>query len=491
MKHFARTSRALAIALFLSVAFAAGAQETGAGQDIEMDLDALFGDEVIESESATPVTTDPVSAALKSESVRIGGSFSGSLSTSMDWDNASDIFDPNTIGLSPSVRASLFFDGRPTEDFRVLGSIKTAWPFTTKKILAPGTVYLKDNNPYTDGDQPGNNIFNESISTSALSIFELFSDISLNDNVYVRFGKSTVKWGVGYFWSPADVINLSAIDVLDAGAQREGPVNVRVLIPMTGTQNNFYLYTILDENNIDFNTTALAGKAEFLISMYELGVGAYYRYDTAERGMVTFTGPLGDFDIFGEAIVSRGSAKTFATSIDAIAPYIHSQPSDETRETFYFSASTGFRYSDSNSNFSLVGQYYYNGEGYSKSEKDSLVNQGEATITVLNSINPTLAGALKGGLAGLIYGSGQHYVAMNLSKGKLFSDDLSIALTTVANLSDWSGFVRPSFNYVVHNNLSLNLSSNFVFGSSDSEYTYLAQGNLVSISLGATVSGSF
>ncbi|MDP2790876.1 MAG: hypothetical protein Q8O15_03860 [Rectinemataceae bacterium] len=446
--------RVLAITFLLFLAFSAGAQDTGSDQDLEMDLDALFGEEVVEIEAGVSVNRDPVSAALKSESVRIGGSYSGSLATSMDWNSDSEIFDPKTISVSPAVKATLFFDGRPTEDFRVYGSMKTALPL------------------------------------SSASIFELFSDVTLDDKVFIRFGKSTVKWGVGYFWSPADVINLTGIDVLDTGAQREGPVNVRIHLPMAGTQNNFYLYTIFDENDVDFDTTALAAKAEFLIGMYELGIGAHYRYDTAERGMITLTGPIGDMDVFGEAMVSRGSSKTFATSIDTTPPYIHSRSSDETREAFYFSASTGFRYSNSNSNFSLLGQYYYNGEGYSKTKKAALVDQGESVIAVFSG-NPTITGQLRGRLAGLIYGSGRHYAAISLSKSKLFSDDFSTSMTIVANLSDLSGFVRPSFNYAVHDNLSLNLSSNFVFGASDSEYAYLAQGNMVSISLGATVSGSF
>jgi len=493
MNHRTRFAglQVLVVTLLLFVTFTAGAQDIGSDQDLEMDLDSLFGEELVEIEAAAPVNSDPVSAALTSESVRIGGSYSGSLASKVDWNNGSEIFDPSAISISPAVKATLYFDGRPKEDFRVFGSVKTGWPFSTRKILVPGTVYLEDNNPFLDGDQPGNSIFNDSINSPSISVFELFSDISLDDKVFIRFGKSTVKWGVGYFWSPADVINLTGIDVLDTSAQREGPVNIRIHLPIAGTQNNFYLYTVLDENNVDFDTTALAGKAEFLIGMYELGLGAHYRYDTAERGMITLTGPLGDFDVFGEAIVSRGSSKAFATGIDTTAPFIHTRSSDEVRGTFFFSASTGFRYSNSNSNFSLLGQYYYNGEGYLKTEKDALINQGELAITTLNSIDTTSAGGLKGRLAGLIYGSGRHYAAMSLSKSKLFSDDFSTSMTIVANLSDLSGFIQPSFNYAVHDNLSLNLSSNFVFGASDSEYVYLAQENIVSLSLGATVSGAF
>ena len=175
-------------------------------------------------------------------------------------------------------------------------------------------------------------------------------------------GKSTVKWGVGYFWSPADVINLEPINVLDAEAQREGPINFRINVPIAGTQNNLYFYTILASEDVDFDTTALAAKAEFLLGNYEVGLGAYYRYDTAERAMLTLTGPLGDFDIFGEAMVSRGSAKTFVTSI-APNGTISKRTDDDVRDSLFFSASAGFLYSNSNENLTIIGQYYYNGEG--------------------------------------------------------------------------------------------------------------------------------
>lgn len=61
----------------------------------------------------------------------------------------------------------------------------------------------------------------------------------------------------------------------------------------------------------------------------------------------------------------------------------------------------------------------------------------------------------------------------------------------MANLSDWSGIVKPTFSYAVHDNLSLALSPTFFFGPADGEYAFLAGGDAVTLSLGATVSGSF
>jgi hypothetical protein len=463
----------LAAIFLLATGILSGAQEAGG---IDTDIDSLFGDEEVVTEApaqnpAEAAKQNPVTAALKSDKVRVGGSFYGSMTPSATWvdfwDGDLALGDSNT-SIGASLKSTLFFDARPTEDFRVYGSARAAYPFSTET---------------TDG-----------ISVPSLSVFELFADFNLNDKVYFRMGKSTVKWGVGYFWSPADVINLEPINVLDAEAQREGPINFRMNFPIAGTQNNLYFYTILDSDyaNIDFETTALAAKAEFLLGNYEVGLGAYYRYDTAERGMLTLTGPLGDLDIFGEAMVSRGSAKTFVTSIDSTSPFtVHTSSTADNRDSIYFSASAGFLYSNQNANLTAIGQYYYNGEGYSNADRDSLVSQAKLAIAAAAFTDPTKITSLSASLASLISGSGQHYAALMLSKGELFAlEDLSASVIAVANLSDISGIVKPSLSWSVVDNFKLSLSPLFLFGPSGSGEFSMA-GDLVSLSLGATVSASF
>ncbi|MCE1196188.1 hypothetical protein LWX53_06790 [bacterium] len=457
-------------AFFLLIAGTwAGAQESGS---IDTNVDSLFGGDEVVSEApaqnpADAAKQNPVTAALKSDKVRVGGSFYGSITPTALWKNFWDgdlALSDDTTSLGTSLKSTLFFDARPTEDFRVYGSAKAAYPFSA-----------------TIGG----------VSVPNLSVFELFADFNLNDKVYFRMGKSTVKWGVGYFWSPADVINLEPINVLDAEAQREGPINFRVNIPVAGTQDNLYFYTILDSGNIDFDTTALAAKAEFLLGNYEVGLGAYYRYDTAERAMLTLTGPLGDFDVFGEAMASRGSAKTFVTSIDTGSPFkVHTASAADNRENFYFSASAGFLYSNQNENFTAVGQYYYNGEGYSLEERDALISQAKLAMAFAYPDVAKIT-SLTSSLSGLVSGSGQHYAALMLSKGKLFAlEDLSASVIAVANLSDWSGLVKPSISWSVVNNFKLTLSPMFFFGPEGSGEFSMA-GDAVYLSLGAVVSASF
>ncbi|TXT42671.1 MAG: hypothetical protein FD137_2066 [Spirochaetes bacterium] len=459
--------RMVGISVFFFIATGMGIAQDS--QDA-MDLDALFGDEpVVAQESSEESKIDPVASLTKTEGVRIGGLFSGSLSSAFTWnklwDGSSPLFNPENRALTLGLGGTLFFDARPEENFRVYGSAKTSWPFLR-----------------TDSG----------VSVPNLQIFELFSDFSLDDRIFFRFGKSTVKWGVGYFWSPADVINLESINIFDAETPREGPVNFRVHLPLLGSQSNFYIYTILDSSDVKFETSALAAKAELLLGSYELGLGGYYRYDTAERAMLTLTGPLGDLDIFGEAMVSRGSTKTFVDSILPTSPYtIATSDRGKNRAEYFFSASAGFLYSNRDKNLSVIAQYFFNGEGYAPALRDSLIADGKTAIANAGGPDSSLGKGLSAGLAGLLLGSGQHYAALNLSKGEVFGEDLSVSLLALANLSDLSGIVKPSLAWSVTENFSLTASPTFFFGPEEGEYSFVAGGNIVTFTLGARLTGSF
>ncbi|HEY9053471.1 MAG TPA: hypothetical protein VIO60_01490 [Rectinemataceae bacterium] len=476
--HLHRVARGLVLAIALAFSVAPRpllAQDAG----LDTNLDSLFGDEVVESPGteARPSIVDPVQAALKSNSVRVGGSISGSVGPSFVWNDlwsgTSNILDPETRTLDASLRSTLYVDGRPNEDFRVHASVKTSWPFG--QTVKNGT-----------GGSPS------SFFVPDVSVFELFADFNWKDRLFFRFGKSTVKWGVGYFWSPADVVNLQAIDIFDPEAQREGPLNFRVHLPLLGSQNNFYLYAIVDEDDPDFATSALAGRMELLLGGWELGLGGYWRPDTAERAMITLTGSLGDIDVFGEAMVSRGSSKTFVQSIGTSPPYaIDISEKAEHRSSFYASASAGALYSSPKDNFTTIAQYYYNGEGYARADRDALISDAKLAIASASMSSPASVPSIYTALANLAYGSGRHYAAISITKGEVLNEDLSLSLLAIANLSDGSGLVRPSLGWKPMDYLSLSLSPTFVFGSDDAEYTFLAGGPKVNFSLSVTVSGAF
>jgi hypothetical protein len=148
MKHRTFVTLIGAFSLLFTCAFAAGAQDSG------NEVDSLFGDEVlIQQEQSSPAnqnatqsplpqsslpataSNDPVQALLKSEAVRLGGSNSGKIDVSWTWNDpwASGfaIGDADSHKLAPTLSSLFYVDARPEESFRVHGSFKTSWPFTT------------------------------------------------------------------------------------------------------------------------------------------------------------------------------------------------------------------------------------------------------------------------------------------------------------------------------------------------------------------------
>ncbi|MFH2113076.1 MAG: hypothetical protein ABIJ86_01050 [Spirochaetota bacterium] len=457
---------ALGVAFFLTLGLPAVSHESDPFS-FSFDEDALFGSDEMITVVETEDAPDPLADILMTETLRIGGSFSGSLQGDWQWNDPwsnsplaelPDSIEPDSYGLSPSLSASLYFDARPSETTRFYGSAKSAWPFEN-------TI---------DG-----------VSVPDIQIFELFSDFNWDDKVFFRFGKQTITWGVGYFFSPADVLNIQAIDPENPTMQREGPVSIRAHYPIPGSQNNLWAYAVFDDPDMKPEDTALAAKAEFVLGPWELGVGGWYRYSSQSplRGMLTASGSIGQVSLFGEASLSLGSERKWVK--DIIAPVLDAVSFREDDSSIFFKGSAGFMYANDDLKLSITGQYLYDAEGYATDDRLALIDKANAVLDGAGDIGSML-------FKGLIAQSGRHYAAFNLNRTELFTEDLSLNLFAMANLSDFSGFVRPGLSYQLFEGASLGLSTLFAFGSEDSEYIVLNDGPAVGITISSTLgSGQF
>ena len=202
-------------------------------------------------------------------------------------------------GINPTLDLDLFFDSRPSSNTRLYGKFNVMYPFNKN-----------DPNIFVDMalfSSPEAYVLTEIIVPN-FSVFELFTDFNYDDKIYFRFGKHTVKWGVAYFFSPADIINLAAIDPEDPEKQREGPISLRVHFPIEGTQTNLWFYILPDEKTMLVKDSSFAFKAEFLVATSELGFGAWYRYNSPPHLMGTFTGSLaGKVALFAETVFAWGN----------------------------------------------------------------------------------------------------------------------------------------------------------------------------------------
>lgn len=300
---------------------------------MDFDFDDLFSDDLFveleEDASAIP----PEEALLRQDGLDVGGSYRFSVNASRQLSNKVEPEDDFSVDLG----GQLYLDVRPDPDFRVFGKASL--------------YYAADDSGFS------------------VKLQELFSDFNYDNKVFFRAGKQNVKWGVGYFFSPADIISLGRINPLDPDGDVEGPIALKMHYPVGST--NYYLYTLFD--GVDaIDKVALAPKMEFVVGGTEVGLGGFLQKDKAPRAMLTMSSSLGKVVLFGEAVVSKGSDIPFLD-----------------QDKLFFHATFGGRYShdDPDGLYNLTGaaQYYFTGEPTSRHLLAAMVGWNNLLNTKLSA----------------------------------------------------------------------------------------------------------
>lgn len=332
--------------------------------------DAFFGDEGIEvlDESMTSsaagsggFSVGDAGVVFQAGSVKIGGSFSSSIDAGFllydEDDDASFGDNLKKASISPAISADISLDARPTDTLRMYTKFSLGYPFRSSGTLPMGTAIQStqwaQNNPYVPqlgGSQTTMN--NAAVTISDfLKVKEMFTDFSLGDRAFFRFGLHTVSWGTGYFFSPcSDMINSGKIDPENADAQVDGSLNLRTQIIFPGSQNCLWLYAIPETGDgAQARNTALAAKMDVIVSAFELGFGGLYKYESAPKAMLTASGSIfkGKVSVFGEGVFQYGADSEWAAEADD--------------KTALFKGTAGFSYYWKDPKITLMGQYYYNG----------------------------------------------------------------------------------------------------------------------------------
>ena len=206
--------------------------------DLFFDDDDMFGEDTIEVVSDVSAKTDLSKGVIfDSGAVKVGGSLEAGLSTStLLYSEEENSFQDNLYNttLSPNLSAMLSVDARPTETLRIYTKFGFAYPFVDKATAS-----------LTMTPTPAVNI---SIN-NWFKLKECFTDFSIKDTAFFRFGVHTVTWGAGYFYSPvSDMINSSSIDPENPEAQVDGSLNLRTQIVFPNTQNCLWFYVIPSTN---------------------------------------------------------------------------------------------------------------------------------------------------------------------------------------------------------------------------------------------------
>ena len=340
--------------------------------------DDFFGDDdflIEEVEDVSAKTNLSKGILFDNGSVKIGGSLSASasLSTVVYKEDTEFIDNLEATTLTPSLGSSITIDARPNQDLRLFSRFNMNYPF----------------------------------SGNVLQVKEMFTDFNAGDYTSFRFGLHTVTWGTGLFYSPvSDMINTSSIDPEHRDEQVDGSLNLRALINIPGTMNNLWFYVIPDKGTWQARDTALAIKGEFVTGGWELGAGAFYKYNTAPRAMLTASGSIKKWALFGEAVYQYGSDRE----------WIENQSFDDKKSVF--KATAGFMRSWSDPNISLLAQYYYDGNDFDASEYTDIMFYFQNMQLISE------------------YGTKGHNLAVSVGFSKLFGcDDLSLSLLGITNFT--------------------------------------------------------
>lgn len=423
----------------------------------ELSEEDLFGEETLTE--ALGAEAAPQEEFLTFDGVRIGGSVTGSAGFSATWKDPwggeAKLLEPDSRALSPALSGKITMVAKPSVDFGVNADLRTSWPFSSN-VEVEGKTY----------------------AIPKISIWSLYSKFSWKDSLFFTFGKQPLAWGVakGYFQPADDIFSLSAVSLDDTGAEREGPVSLKLHYPVPRTMANFYLFAgVPDQAEIDLEDARLAVKGEISLGNAEIGAGAYYSYDDHPRGLLMATFGTGDFNFYGEAVLKYGSERYFLAKSGSL-PYPLNMSSAQREDRFYLNGTVGLIYQNSDWNLTATAQYFHNGE-YQEG-----VTAEEAFGYFMINTDKIDRAAFE-----------RHYAFASLSKSELLLEDLSAGLVAVANLSDLSALLMPSISYRLFDYMSLKLGATFALGEEGDEYTMQfggTQGASLSLSL-SLGSGSF
>ncbi|MGI5068970.1 hypothetical protein [Treponema denticola] len=475
----------IAIFIFvLFIPFFVFAQENSS--DLENDLfggdeDTLISAEEARSDSKSNLKfkadLEKASLSLESKKLRIGGSLSSSMGINYAWvdpyskkDDYLKSFKDGKGSFNTTLNGSLFFDARPNDDLKLYGKFLFGFPF--EKSLSGALTVPKN----SFGPLPPNDIILPiGVNGAAnIKIQELYTDFSAKDIAFFRFGKHAVKWGTGYFYSPADVINISRIDPQDPTADREGGISLRTHIIIPKTQHNIWLYMLPPGQGEDFDPkyTAGAAKGEFVVGNWELGFGGWYKYEKAPRLITTVSGSIaGKVAVFGEGVFAWGSDYTY---------YKADMSSYTEKNKPFFQATLGGSYSNADTNTTIALQYFYNGFGYSNTDvSTSILEKAEDPVSLSDaSFRKKLQNVLAMG------NRGQHYIALNISQNKLGTDKLSLNLFQQFAISELEGFSKLTLNWKIYKFASMSTGPSFSYPLSPSSKTKGQIGYSLSFRLG-------
>ena len=273
---------------------------------------------------------------------------------------------------------------------------------------------------------------------------EMFTDFSFGENPFFRVEARTIKWGVSYFFSPAEAISLGVISPEKSERRMDGPVSLKSKFIFPKSDSSMQLYLIVpdetEQNALSFAVeTAVAGKFSFVLTNSEIGIGGWYKYARPLKFLTTLAFmPFRNLGVYGEIIYSWGTEEEWL------------EFNWFTEKTLTLQGTAGLSYWWKTPNIIFSMQYYYNGFG---SDLPSALEASEFLFKqrYYNYV-------------------GKHYYAFSVNKEDLLTDRLSASIYTIMSASEFSGMLRASVCCNVFKTISVSLGPFYVFGEKETEF---------------------
>ena len=462
-------------ARILSVCLLAGlaalplaAQDSGQGSS---DTGSSSGDDMFNTQETVTQTDQqtqnnaPRDALLKEAAPRITGTFTGTVASTWNWadiySTGFDITAPSSESLDEQqtgVHAG--FVARPDTDISVTGELRSTYPFA-QQITANGS---------TD-------------SVPDVTVWSLYSKFTWNDALFLSFGQQPLKWGTGYFFSPADdVFAQSAVDLSNPTAERQGPLALKVQYPIPHTQDNLYLIAALPQAAtaaalaaVKPQDISVGARAEALFGNTELAAAGYYQRNQRPQAILTGTTGNGDLNFFGEGLLAFPDPVADPVISLASSPVSWAGGKSDYTITdrsgqYLFSGTAGIVYTNQDLNLTVVAQYLYNGAGYTTlTEKDILQALTDRALSQPAG-EPAVSGStLLSSFTGL--GKiGMHYVVGYASLTSIANSKVDVSVLALANLSDGSGYVSPTVTLTALTYVKVSGGLSLSWGGSGTEF---------------------
>lgn len=447
-----------------------GEEKKNSGETKGSEEDIFSGEETVTP--SDKIKDDTLSKTMEKKSV----SFTGFLNsrTSVSYKRASILRDIKIIEKSNFMS---YFQSNFVLDVRLPMSIRGYFNFSAdyypaglpqSRIFQVPVTYLGIPAYFTKVDL----MVAEKLN-AVFAINEVFLDVNIAKYIYFRLGKQVVKWGVGYLWTPTDLVNIEKKNILDSSQVRQGSYGLKMHIPF-GTRAN--IYTFVDMNKAkNLSDISMANKVEVLFLNTEMALSVLLKKKNVPVYGFDFTSRILTIDIHGEASLSYGDntrrLRNYPWYITGF--YYYPSPAQELafmmpgsvmdykvqgkwipRASFGFGR--GFEVKDIKDRirFDIEGFYNHGGYGWNVFEKDIY----------------TVGHFLSGSLYTPNY-YGKYYVGAFITIRQMFIEELSSMINCVVNIQDQSSIISGTITYAPYYDLLLNLMVNGFVGKTNREYT--------------------